>query len=91
MQARGGKPLHRMQHAADPEEEVEGVRCLVHQDAAAFACPGTPPGRRGVVGLRALGRRHEAEAVDRAERTLLYQPLDGAPGGIGALLAHDTD
>src|SRR5438034_306726 len=43
------KAAHPRRHSAEPDEQVDIVRALVEQDAAAFAAPGRAPAATGVV------------------------------------------
>ena len=73
----------------EPAEQVEVVRALVEQDAAAFAFPGRTPAARVVVGLgpEPVGNR-PVDAHDLADAAVFAETLDRRPLCEGALLEH---
>ena len=79
-------------HAADPLPQVEVVRALVQQNAAAFAFPRRAP-RAGIV--VALGAEPVGDdpvgAADRAHFTAGNDFLHLAVHAVGALVEHDGE
>lgn len=76
---------------SQPDELVEGVGGLVHQDAATFTLPGAAPGSGAIVGLRAIPGRGHGDTVDFAELAIIDHVFHFAAHVLGALLEHDTE
>ena len=84
--------LHRHGHAADPLPEVELMRTLVEQDAAALARPGGAPVAGIVVGLRAIPVGDDpVGAADAAVITALHQLAHLAIDAVCALVEHHAE
>ena len=79
--------------AVDDElDEIEVVRALVDEYAAAFAAPGRPPAARGVVGpgAKPVGDQ-PGDAGDFAEFAGLHKLAEFLIHGIAALVEHDAE
>src|SRR5690606_31766573 len=81
-----------LRHAADPLEQIEIVRRLVHQHAAPFARPGAAPTARIVVDLRAQpGGDHVHGALDFTQFAGRDQFAHLLMTRAGALIEHDAE
>ena len=81
--------VHLIRHAADPLQQVELVRALVQQHAAAFALPRGPPAARIVIILRAEPVGDDpVHAADLADRPALDEVVHADVQRVGALVVH---
>ena len=59
--------LHLDRHTAQPDQQIQLVRALIQQNAAAFSCPCGPPGSGIIILLGSVPVRHDpAHALDFA-------------------------
>src|SRR5699024_8611752 len=84
--------VHGLGDAADPLPQVELMRGLVDQDAAAFAAPGGAPFALLIVAVRAPpGVDDPVGAADLAELAGSDDLLDLLVELVGALVEHDAE
>ena len=83
---------HTNRHAADPLPQIEIVRRLIEQNAAAVRRPCRAPRTGIVITLRAqpIGD-DDAGALDAAQLAGVNQPLHFPISGVGALIEHGAE
>ena len=84
--------LDLFRHTADPLPQIEVVRTLIEQHAAALAAPGRPPGTRIVIRLRTVPVGDDpACAANLAVVAALHQLAHLAVDAVCALVEHHTE
>jgi hypothetical protein len=87
--AKLAEAAHALGHAEQPLEQVQIVRALVHEHAAALALPGAAPAAGGVVvvGAEPVGD-FPVNAPHLAELAAVDEVLDFLEGGVRAHVEH---
>ena len=83
---------HARRHSEQPLHDIQIVKALVQEDAAALAFPGRPPTAAGVVGLGSKPIGHDPAHPDNLPNlTALDQLLDFEVTRLGAKLEHTRE
>src|SRR5699024_1541228 len=76
-------------HSADPLDQIQIVRALVQQYAAAFSVPGSPPAAGIVIALGPVPVCDDpVDSADGAQLPALYHIVHSPVNAVGSLVKH---